>query len=333
MNKYTKLIEAAHLKKDIPKFNVGDTVRVFSKIVEGDKERLQALLKDIEKAEEEVEKARKTINAADADLEAAKRKIAHETEVRKDSELLAAKKEELASVKVDEKVLYALQDVISEENRRLGEMDSKMEEGKRRLADLDMQIEKEAKQIANIDRIKARIEKRRQQISEMNKFKSALVDTEGLLRNRLITSINGMMQSIWSEIYPYADYTGIRLDAGRDDYRLEARTSNGEEAVWSEVDGMASGGERSMACLAMRIAFAMVVVPNLKWLILDEPTHNIDENGIMRFVEMLGDSLPKVVEQVFVITHEGELKQVNAARIYQLERDKDNNGHTKVVEP
>lgn len=41
----------------------------------------------------------------------------------------------------------------------------------------------------------------------------------------------------------------------------------------------------------------------------------------------------KVVEQVFVITHEGELKQVNAARIYQLERDKDNNGHTKVVEP
>ena len=45
---------------------------------------------------------------------------------------------------------------------------------------------------------------------------------------------------------------------------------------------MASGGERSIACLAMRIAMAMVIVPNLRWLILDEPTHNIDEQGISK---------------------------------------------------
>ena len=50
-----------------------------------------------------------------------------------------------------------------------------------------------------------------------------------------------------------------------------------------------------------------------------------------KFVEMLGESLPKVVEQVFVITHDNELKQISAARIYQLERDKDKNGYTKVV--
>ena len=89
---------------------------------------------------------------------------------------------------------------------------------------MDAQIEDKAKHIANINQIKERIEKRRQQIGEMNKFKSALVDTEGMLRNRLIASINSMMQSVWSEIYPYADYTGIRLDAGKDDYRLEAST-------------------------------------------------------------------------------------------------------------
>lgn len=35
-------IENKQIKKDIPEFNVGDTVRVFSKIIEGDKERLQA---------------------------------------------------------------------------------------------------------------------------------------------------------------------------------------------------------------------------------------------------------------------------------------------------
>jgi DNA repair exonuclease SbcCD ATPase subunit len=141
------------------------------------------------------------------------------------------------------------------------------------------------------------------------------------------------MQSVWSEIYPYADYNGIRFEVGNDDYRLEASTSMADgTSAWTEVDGMASGGERSMACLAMRIALAMVTVPNLKWLILDEPTHNIDENGIAKFIDMLGNSLPKVVEQVFVITHDNELKQISSARIYQLERDKDRNGYTNVVE-
>jgi large subunit ribosomal protein L19 len=35
-------IEKASMKKDVPEFNVGDTVKVSVKIKEGDKERLQA---------------------------------------------------------------------------------------------------------------------------------------------------------------------------------------------------------------------------------------------------------------------------------------------------
>src|SRR3984885_11482893 len=34
-------VEQAHLKKDIPQFRVGDTVDVATRIVEGDKERIQ----------------------------------------------------------------------------------------------------------------------------------------------------------------------------------------------------------------------------------------------------------------------------------------------------
>lgn len=36
------IIEKENLKKDVPTFNVGDTVKVYVKVVEGDKERLQA---------------------------------------------------------------------------------------------------------------------------------------------------------------------------------------------------------------------------------------------------------------------------------------------------
>lgn len=36
------IIEKENIKKEVPNFNIGDTVRVFVKVVEGDRERLQA---------------------------------------------------------------------------------------------------------------------------------------------------------------------------------------------------------------------------------------------------------------------------------------------------
>ncbi|MGN0161211.1 MAG: 50S ribosomal protein L19 [Lachnospiraceae bacterium] len=41
MNDIIKNIEAAQLKAEVPAFNVGDTVKVYAKIKEGDKERIQ----------------------------------------------------------------------------------------------------------------------------------------------------------------------------------------------------------------------------------------------------------------------------------------------------
>ena len=42
MNEIIRSIESAQLRTDLPKFNVGDTVRVQVKVVEGSRERLQA---------------------------------------------------------------------------------------------------------------------------------------------------------------------------------------------------------------------------------------------------------------------------------------------------
>lgn len=41
MNEIIKNIEAAQLKAEVPNFNVGDTVKVYAKVVEGNKERIQ----------------------------------------------------------------------------------------------------------------------------------------------------------------------------------------------------------------------------------------------------------------------------------------------------
>ena len=41
MQEIIKNIEAAQLREDVPQFNVGDTVRVYGKINEGNRERVQ----------------------------------------------------------------------------------------------------------------------------------------------------------------------------------------------------------------------------------------------------------------------------------------------------
>ena len=155
-----------------------------------------------------------------------------------------------------------------------------------------------------------------------------MIDTEAMLRSKLIGSVNSLMQSVWSELYPYGDYTAIRLTAKKDDYLLESRVVLDGEEKWLGIDSVASGGERSLSCLAMRIAMSMVIVPNLRWIILDEPTHNVDSNGIDRLINMLSNNLPKVVDQVFIITHDESMKQISNARVYMLDRDKEVHGNT-----
>ena len=41
MNAIIKNIEAAQLKENVPSFNVGDTVKVYAKVKEGSRERIQ----------------------------------------------------------------------------------------------------------------------------------------------------------------------------------------------------------------------------------------------------------------------------------------------------
>ena len=41
MNEIIRSIEAAQLKAEVPSFSVGDTVKVYAKIKEGNRERIQ----------------------------------------------------------------------------------------------------------------------------------------------------------------------------------------------------------------------------------------------------------------------------------------------------
>jgi len=287
-----------------------------------------------ESTSKEHETVKAEISALTIKLDAAKRKRAHEEEISKNVAVLDQKNRESAATNVDEKKLYSIQEEMRKESASLANATTKRESIRKYVTELDRQIAEKTKQISNISVIKDRIEQRRGKISNLNKFKGALVDTEAQLRNRLVSSINTIMQNLWQVLYPYNDYSAVRLNAKKDDYTLEANTINAaaHTSEWLDVISIASGGEKSIASLTMRVALAMVIVPNLKWLILDEPTHNIDDQGIGKFIDVLGGSLPTIVEQIFIITHDSNLKSIPSARVYQLERDKDKNESTRAME-
>ncbi len=308
-------------------------------VLQRNRDPLKALAKSMEDSANmladrrlELDKLKERTQETRTLLELYKKKAEHERDIENYSKLVENNRRESDSIKVSQGDIDSLQSSLTGKSAALAKTTATISGIEKQLAGLDSNITSLVKQIDGIKEMQQRIEKRRSIVKNLNVFKASLVETGAFLRSRLTQSINSLMQSIWPELYPYADYQGLRLSAKPDDYLLEASVQNNGTSDWVQVDAVASGGERSMACLTMRIAMSMVVVPNLRWLILDEPTHNIDASGISRLIGVLGDALPKVVEQVFIITHDDNLKQITSAKIYQLDRDKGAAGSTEVSE-
>jgi len=175
---------------------------------------------------------------------------------------------------------------------------------------------------------KSQIKKMEVLIDDLKKFEKALKETQITLRSEFVEAVNATMDRIWEYLYPYDDYTSIRLSIQGGDYVLELRESGGN---WVSVEGIASGGERTTACLALRIAFALVLAPSLKWLVLDEPTHNLDVQGVEYLATVLRDKISEFIEQVFLITHDEKLEDAVTGYLYKLERKKEKNEPTQVV--
>lgn len=288
--------------------------------------------KEHETAKERVLKARDRITSLRSSKETVERGEAYASEAKGIEKEMSGRKDELQRIDVSQEKLDALQSNFSDMSSMLSKINAEIEANSRYMADKEKQIEGKKQEIAKVERIYETVKKKKRVVEELAKFRGSLEETQVVLRSRLVGSVNEIMHEIWPQIYPYGDYTSIMLDATDNDYVLKLRSIVDNRDTWQEVEAIASGGERSTACLTMRIAIALVLVPNLKWLILDEPTHNIDREGIAKFVEVLNDAIPKIVDQTFIITHDEALKQVSNAKIYMLNRNKDEHQETAVVE-
>ncbi len=232
--------------------------------------------------------------------------------------------EKLVTGKESSSLETSLRNLVGQERElmaKLAALDQILLEREVRLKELDSTFTKTTKERQNI--------KKFEDLSvQLKIFEKSLEQTQIQLRQEFITLVNYSMSQLWQTLYPYQDFTGIRLNIDEGDYVLQLQSRN----EWVNVEGIASGGERSIAALTLRIAFSLVLAPNLRMIFLDEPTHNLDSNAVAMLSSVLRERINEFIDQTFLITHQSELEEAVTGMAYRLERDKVNDGYTQITQ-
>jgi DNA repair exonuclease SbcCD ATPase subunit len=225
---------------------------------------------------------------------------------------------------------------IEEMEKRLIGLISKEKEVAMEIKGMEEIVRRETKRKEEIEKSLEFAEREKTQVEKLSKilidlkvFKQALEITQVKIREDFIETVNHYMANIWPNLYPYGDYISLALKIEEGDYVLQLQERSGR---WVNVEGIASGGERSLACLALRIAFSLALAPQLRILILDEPTHNLDQKAVEELAKVLRENISEFMDQVFIITHDERLQEAVTGKAYKLERDKSVDGYTQVVE-
>ncbi len=315
-------------KLDILKGKLEDVEKIkqILDLLSSKKENLKlqynSVAKTVEDYNSKRDLARAEVSKIEKYIEDLKRQESLKKSIDSETKLLESKNNEFQLIDISEEAIENAQNEYNNLYSKHNEVKVRYETGKKRYDDLLVQISDKINQVNRVEESEERVSSRKRLVSSLEKFRTALQETESELRNRLVASVNELMADLWPKIYPYGDYEYIMLNTYKDDYLLEGIINVNGKSEKVSIDSFASGGERSTASLALRIALGMVIVPNLKWIILDEPTHNLDAAGISKLVSVFSETLPDIVEQIFIITHDDNLKQVHQAKIYMIDRDK-----------
>jgi exonuclease SbcC len=288
------------------------------------------LKREVEKIEELSREMREKIK--ETEIIAYKFKDYEERKKRLDELMEEAKRIEAKIYEIEEKISGRNLEEIEKELREISVKEKEIEEkifGLKRLEEEKRERVKEYEdKLSSIKKEKEEVKKLEKIITDLKIFEIALKQTQEEMRVEFVETVNYEMNKLWPTLYPYRDFSEIKLNIEEGDYVLQLRDKSGR---FINVDGIASGGERSVACLALRIAFARVLAPQLRWLVLDEPTHNLDAKAVEDLAVTLKTRVGELVDQVFLISHEERLEDAVTGFLYRLERDKEKDEPTRVI--
>ena len=114
------------------------------------------------------------------------------------------------------------------------------------------------------------------------------------------------LSNIWLDLYPYDNFTNLRITPINNDYFLQLKEFKGD---WKNIVGYASGGEKMLSCIGTKIAFSKILSPSFGLIVLDEPTHNLDSNAVNNFINIMNNNIKSQINQIIIVTHDSRLSE------------------------
>ncbi len=265
-------------------------------------------LGSVEEALRAVSEASEMLGRVEAEYRRALEARAKLSELTSRIESLKAEEERLAGER--DEIVSRIREVepLAREAKKLVE---EKEDLTRRLGEARGRLAQIEKRLAEIRDEEERLARARWQLSKLLKLREILEKT---LPRRLLQSRLAALERLMTDILSTfdLDYKAVVISTverrdGTPLVEIKAVSSSGEEASLSSL----SGGEKTAVALAFALALGKISTVNAGFLILDEPTAELDEERRRVLVEVLrsmghGEA---GIPQLVVVTHDEEVKE------------------------
>ncbi|NPA69495.1 MAG: SMC family ATPase, partial [Crenarchaeota archaeon] len=175
----------------------------------------------------------------------------------------------------------------------------KISEIRGRLTTLREQIEKMERDIQEKKAMREKLREEYSKYYEAHKFISKVMDVvdrvKPVIRRIFLELLNNELNSMFVEVCHKTAFVSIRVT---EDYEIYVKRRDGVEL---SVDAL-SIGERNLIALLFRYALAKVVLGNVPFLILDEPTEHLDDEHRKRIAQWL-KNVSSEVGMIIITSH------------------------------
>ncbi|BAK54735.1 DNA double-strand break repair ATPase Rad50 [Sulfurisphaera tokodaii] len=273
---------------------------IMNKVREYYNTDLTQKIRDIEKRIQEIKGKENKLRELDtllAKIETAKQKIKqNEEEIKKltdELQLLNFDPNRFQQIKREKEVL---EKILGEINSKKGELLGKKEVLENDIKRLEEQIKDYEEKLKNKQKLITAYDK-------LKKLREHLAEDK--LQAYLMNTVKSLVEDSLNSILSRFELSFTRVEVDFNDKNgIYAYTTSGQRLPVN----LLSGGERVSIALALRLAIAKSLMNEVGFLILDEPTVNLDEYRKKELIDIIRSTV-EVVPQIIVVTHDEELLQ------------------------
>lgn len=286
-------------RKEVEKLE--EEVSLLRKNTEGyDLNRIQMELNDIDKKIKELEKKKNELINIESSLTTIEK---YKRTISEDEEKVTSLENELKSLNFDENKLKELKNNSENiENKlkqiqvKIGQLNGSLNVLKEDISKLEEQIKEYEDKLKNKTKLLSAYDK-------LKKLRDALAEDN--LQAYLMNTVRSFVENSLNNILSKFDLSFSRVEIDfKERNNINAYNTSGQKLSVN----LLSGGERVSIALALRLALAKTLMSEIGFLILDEPTVNLDEYRKKELIEIIRSTV-EVVPQIIVVTHDEELVQ------------------------